>query len=252
MRANPIGTFGGTMILFAKRHEQQQEVLEKCKNTAFGCKIAGTAISYGFDEKFACFWLDDKSTAVYCLVDNVMILDGTPSDTEEAMEFLKMTGASQLICSSANADALKLSCTQSGEVLSKTACGGNFTQNEVNIREVFSLLEDSGMELDFEPFYLDLSHRLRHGTGAATTAQWGDDFAGCALISSITDNAAILSAVAVKEKYRRHGMGTRLITTVESVLQSGKIYLFKEFNENDEFYKSLGYTKEDTWACVKL
>lgn len=241
------------MILFAERHEQQQEVLNRCKSSAFGCKIAGTAVSYGFDKKFACFWFDDKSSAIYCLVDNVMILDGKPSDVYETKEFLNMAGAKQLICSKETAEFLSLSSEKSGEILSKTILdGGGFKQEEVNIREVFSLLDECGMELDFEAFYLDLSHRLRHQTGAAATACWGDDFAGCALISAITENSAIISAVAVKEKFRRHGMGSKLIGTIENALKSGKLYIFKEFGENDAFYSSLGYTLDDIWVNIKL
>lgn len=242
------------MLTLVEQKEEQQRLLQLCEKTPFGCKIASTAAAYGFDKGFSCFWLDDRSDAVFCLADDLMMISGTVLDGEETAEFLKAVGPKEIFCAVRNAETLSLPVTDSGDVLKKTAESGKEKTPDpydVDIREIYGLLEKTGMVEEFEPFYLDLSHKLRHQTALALTERSEDNLIGCAVVSAISKNAAILSALAVLPEYRRQGIGTRLARRAESCFPKKTLYVFREKDKNVEFYRELGYAKADTWVHSK-
>lgn len=244
------------MIQIAESPEEQQSLLLACRKSAFGCKIASIAAAYGFDKKFSCFWAEENAAAVYCLVDNVMIVAGMPKNAEETRSFLHMVGAKEILCALRNAELLGLPAENEGDVMQKQAESGEEAPErespEVNIREVYFLLEACEMETDFEAFYLDLSHRLRHGAAMVFTEYREETLAGCVVVSSVTESSAVISAVAVDEAFRRQGIGVELMRRAEQALAGKRLYLFKEKGRHEEFYQLLGYHKTDAWVVAEL
>lgn len=239
------------MIRLVQSEEEKRALLRLCEKTAFGCKISSIARAYGFDRSFACFWLDWDENVVYCLVDGTMLLSGTVLDGAGSRKFLHMVGAGEILCAVRNAEALGLNVLARGDVLKRRVEPGPLPSAppaSVNIREIYALLNREGMVGEFEPFYLDLSHKLRHGAALALTAPWKEGICGCAVVSSISEGAAILSALAVEKECRRRGLGTELVRRMESYFPGKTLYVFREQNKNREFYGSLGYGKTDTWV----
>lgn len=242
------------MISFVEQESGRQKLLRLCKKTAYGCKIAALAHAYGFEKGFVCFWLDVKNETVFCQTDGDMIISGTVLDREETESFLHAVGPRGILCAVKNAETLALPVTQSGDILKKKLGPGKaakFDPTAVNIRDLYNLLEETGMVEEFEPFYLDLSHKLRHGTAMTFTQRKGKELVGCVVVSAITDDAAILSAVAVKQSLRRQGIGTALIRQAEEALPGKTLYVFREKGKNREFYRQLEYTRVDTWVYSK-
>lgn len=243
------------MIRLVEREEEKRRLLSLCEKTPFGCKIASMANVYGFDRSFACFWLDTEEDVVYCLVDGAMLLSGTVIHGEAAREFLWVAGAREALCAVRNAEAMSLPPFETGDVLKRVLKPGEPPSEApppVNIREIYAVLEENGMVGEFEPFYLDLSHKLRHQGALALTVPGDDGIKGCGVVSSVSQRGAILSALAVRREFRRQGLGTQLVRRIESYFPGKTLYVFREQNKNKEFYKGLGYTKTDTWVHVKL
>ncbi len=243
------------MIRFVEKEEDQRRMLRLCEETAFGCKMGALIRSYGFDKGFACFWLEEGGPCAYCLVDGLLILSGQPGGQEEAREFLQAVGPDALIASESAARALGVMPSQQGEVLKKAAPPGEgapFPAGEAPIREIYGLLEETGLAGEFEPFYLDLSLKLRRGTALALYERRGRELAGCAVVSAISGRGAVLSALAVREKYRRQGIGSALAARAESMLPGKTLYIFREQGKNERFYRQLGYAHEDGWAYADL
>ena len=244
------------MIRLVEKEEQQRRLLALCEKTAFGCKIASLALAYGFDKGFACFWLDDQDQVVYCLADGVMLLSGTVVQEEQARSFLRAVGPQEVFCAVRNAEALGLAPLETGTVLKKlSAPGAKAPEPEGEpggIREIYGLLEDVGMAPEFEPFYLDLSHKLRHGQAWTSTRRDGQGLTGCALVSAVTKGSVVLSAVAVREDCRRQGMGSALVKEAEGAFPGKTVYVFREQGKNKEFYWGLGYLRADTWVRSQL
>ena len=242
------------MITLVEHQEQRERLRRLCEKTAFGCKIAAVVSAYGFDKGFACFWLDEATDVIFCCADDVMILSGTLGDPAEAKEFLRVTAPGVLLCAVRNAEALGCPVSETGDVLKKLLPDGEAAQrpqDEVNIRELYELLAGEGMVEEFEPFYLDLSHRLRHGAAMAFTERREGRLAGCAIVSSISESAVLLSAVAVAEPDRRRGVGSGLVRRVEAAFPGKTVYVFREKDQHREFYQKLGYAKADTWVVSK-
>ncbi len=243
------------MIALVDREEDRQRVLRLCEKTAFGCKIASVISSYGFDKGFACFWLDTGSDVVFCHADDLMVISGTVLNVDEAREFLRAVGPRTVMCAVRNAEALSLGAAESGDVLKKQLNKGEGKTPDpysVNIREVYGLLKDNDMVDEFEPFYLDFSHKLRHNAALAFTEYRGEELAGCAVISSMSKSAALLSAVVVRPEFRRQGIGSELIRRAEEAFPGKTMYVFREKEKHREFYKKLGYSKADTWVYSQL
>lgn len=243
------------MISFVEHKPEQQKLLSLCEKTAYGCKISSLIRSYGFEKGFACFWLDSNSDTVFCQSDGDMIISGTVLDGEETRAFLQVVGSAGVLCAVKNAETIHLPVTQSGDVLKKKLPDGvaeRMVPPNVNIREIYMLLEEVGMVTEFEPFYLDLSHKLRHGTALVFCRYQEEALIGCAVVSSISEDAAILSAVAVREDYRRKGIGTELVHEAETALPGKLLYVFREKDANREFYRQLDFSHADTWVYSKL
>ncbi len=242
------------MITLVEKEEDKQRLLELCGKTVFGCKIASTALCYGFDKSFACFWLDQEREVAFGLADGLMLITGTVLDPKETKEFLRAVGPKKIMCAVKNAEALSLTPTESGDVLKKQLEPGepDAIQEEVNVRGIYRLLEEAGMADEFEPFYLDLSHKLRHKGAAVVTKYVGEELAGCALVSSVAPSCAVLSGVVVSEDYRRRGIGTELVKKIEGFFPGKTMYLLREKGRHLEFYRKLGYLKTDTWVWAAL
>lgn len=242
------------MIAMTDDKDSQARLLEMCSKSPFGCKIASYAIAYGFDKKFSCFWTDNEENAVYCMIDDTLIISGTVTNPEETKEFIKVIGAKTIMCAIRNSEVLFIDPIETGDVMKKISSGISVEckSDDVSIREIFFLLEETGMTEEFESFYLDLSHKLRHDSAIIITEKIDDELAGCLVVSSITDNAAVISAVAVSGEHRRKGIGSRLIKEAEARLHDKTIYIFKEKGKNNEFYKNLGYVKQDTWITANI
>ena len=226
------------MIRLVEREAERQRLLALCEKTPFGCKISSLARAYGFDKSFASFWLDTEADVVFCLVDGVMLLSGTVLDGGPVRLFLRL-----LLPMSGNA------------LLKHFLLPGSDTPPPpmpISIRDIYALLEKTGMVDEFEPFYLDLSHKLRHGEALALTVEGVEGVAACAVVSSISKTGAILSALAVEEDCRRQGLGSGLVREMESYFPGKNLYVFREKNKHREFYKKLGYVKIDTWVYAKL
>lgn len=243
------------MIRLVEREAERQRLLALCEKTPFGCKISSLARAYGFDKSFASFWLDTEADVVFCLVDGVMLLSGTVLDGGPVRLFLRAVGAQGILCAVRNAEELGLPASQTGDVLKHFLLPGSDTPPPpmpISIRDIYALLEKTGMVDEFEPFYLDLSHKLRHGEALALTVEGVEGVAACAVVSSISKTGAILSALAVEEDCRRQGLGSGLVREMESYFPGKNLYVFREKNKHREFYKKLGYVKIDTWVYAEL
>lgn len=250
------------MISVVEKDREKRVMMDICKRSPFGCKIASIARAYGFDKRFSMFWIDGRQETVYCLVDGTMMITGTIVDAREALSFIRFSGAREITCALRNLEILGLASDEAGDILRKEIEGERRAAascEEAPIREIYALLEEAGMIKEenedddtFEAFYLDLSHRLRHGVANVVTERIEGILAGCAVISAILESTAILSAVAVREPFRGKGIGTHLVQQAEALLSGRMVYIYKESDKKELFYQKLGFTKADSWVRKSL
>lgn len=221
-----------------------------CVSSPFGCQIRSKAQAYGFHQLFAQFWTDGE--AAYGKTDGSVCIAGEITDADEARAFLSAVGTNEVVCSAENAEKLGLNITESGAILQKALRNETVhPAEEISPREIYAVLKANGMVGEFEPFYLDLSHRMRHGTvRCAGVSADGKTVAVAAAV--LGESASLISAVAVLPKFHRRGLGTAVVRKMERMLPSGTVYILREESKNEAFYDALGYKPCGAWAQGKL
>ncbi len=217
--------------------------------TVFGCRIQSTAAAYGLDEPFALFWTQGDKAAL-CKLDDTILLDAADdADFDEIIDFIRMTGAAKLLCDARTAEKVGFSVSCRGQIMvySNTKKGEAPAGFELNpsLREIHALLCESAtatfLAPEFEPFYMDMSHRIRHGAAIAAGIRQGGTLISCAICAAKTENKAIISAVAVKPEQQRKGYGRAALSALIAELQQKEIYIFRAPNENEDFYRTFGF-----------
>lgn len=234
---------------------------EFCEGNPFGCKIAGLQKAYGFSLPFARFWIQTNEsgqvTAAVSLLDGAAVLHWVDAaESDELKEFLMAIGCRTLLCDQSAALALFGGYKQAGEILLSLSsrmplaeCQPAFL-DEVPVRDVFSLLCDCGEQKpeQFEPFYLDVSHRVRHGVSLTQGVISQGRLIACALAGSITGTDAVLTAVAVHPEKQRMGLGSRMVQRLLSRLSHRNVYVLCENERAIRFYQSLSFESAGRWA----
>lgn len=117
-----------------------------------------------------------------------------------------------------------------------------------SLMELFNL--DDYNSTDFEAWYVDLSHRIRHNTAKACVLKLNDEIVSSAILSSIYNDNAIISAVRTSPEYRRLGYGSTLVSEMICDIK-GIVYLMRENGKNESFYKKLGFENTGIWRLYK-
>lgn len=235
------------MIRLVDSPRREAEFFGICRSGAFGCRLAAVARAYGFSRDFARFWVGEGGA--YGLLDGQMSLAGRPEDMEEARQFLRALGPGSVLCERELAAGLGLESALEGAVMAKPSPSGEPSVFPApRLMEVCGLLVRAGMAVSAEPFYLDLSHRIRHGAALALGEYRGGELIGCAVVSAVFEGSAVLSALAVREDIRGKGVGTQLLGRVERALPGHRLYVFRESGKNRAFYEKLGFTEAGRWS----
>lgn len=222
----------------------------------FTLRIVSAAEAYGLSTSFLDVW--QGNGCLFSRMDGVLTIAGKPdpNEIEETALFAASCGAGQIFCAPNTARALGLPLAETGPVLYRDQSDGEAPLWEEppsprGLYEILSACEGEEFPVpEFEPFYLDTSHRLRHGTAKAVVLSENGQPAACALALAVTENAALLTAVAVLPAFRRKGLGQKAVESLCQKLPGRRVFLFRSERENREFYESLGFSPWGEWGSV--
>lgn len=234
--------------------EKRFEDLKKfCRmQTIYSCRIMCLADSYGLNFDFVDFWLqyDENGSIVSAIsrLDGAYTVQTTDkSNIAEIKEFLEVIGFSSVL-SQENIFPDKI--TDTGVIMSLKSLNKTCNSNEkiiVNpdLNSVYRLLKKCSSKKftvpDYEDFILDMSHKVRHNMALCVAVQNGDDFVSAAMTVSQSESTAIIGAVATDKDFRRCGYGTLCVVSLAEMLGNRKIFIMRDRNENEKFYKSIGF-----------
>lgn len=236
--------------------EKMPDVAEE---TPFGCKIASAAAAYGLHEPFEQFWAQEGG-AVLAKIDSEALLTGAKDmNVEEIQAFLRTLDIRKLSCDEETARRLGMPAAVQGEIMvlhPEHIAKGTYADIRENPgpREIYAVLEQAESETfpvpEFEPFYMDLSFRTRHGAALSVGVNMGDRLAACAVCSAITESAAVIASVACVPGLRRHGYGRTAVAALAEKLNRKNVYIFRAEGENEEFYRFLGFEPYGHWTEI--
>ena len=206
------------------------------------CKLLAALAAYGWGTPFLHVWAQGgPARAVIARLDGEILLEAGPgADAAEVEEFLSFLGGGPLFTDQASARALGWDPRRAPRILSLCAQPGPAPAAgwDPSPRDIYALLgacrEESFPVPEFEGFFLDLSHRTRHG--AAKTAALRENgaltAAACAVYSPY---GSVVPFVAVRPGFRRAGRGARVLRALLSRVP-GPVYLVPR-DGLDAFYR---------------
>ena len=231
------------------------ELSEYKQSDIFSIRVLSLAMAYGFKYPFVSFYrqTDDNGvvTAILSSLDKVVTLSVTESaDGEELADFLSFLGFSSLFCT----DGFDLGNDYSCGVIMKSSkkielpCDYRVIDEYPHLFDLFNFIDYP--DVDFEAWYVDISHRIRHGTAKAYSVNIDDEIISSAIFSSIYNDDAVISAVQTKPEFRRMGYASALVSAMCCEIK-GTVYLMREQDKNESFYQRLGFENCGKWRMYK-
>ncbi len=188
--------------------------------------------AYGTGYNFAQFWIqyvDGEQTAVISSVDNAVTLVASDGfDENELVDFLYAIGAKSVLSNV----SLPLNLTETTDVYMRIAFGSVKVNSQISYRRMFELFDAAFDIGNFEAWYVDICHRIRHSAAYAITT---DSAAICGMIS---DDSSLITGIAVDKREAGKGIGTRLLKDYVDSCGCTKIYALVEDSIADFYIKN--------------
>ena len=225
------------------------------KDDIFFIRIMSLLKAYSTEYNFALFYkqIDENEniTAIISRLDNdYTVCHYDNFNQKELDDFFKTLGFNSILCD----EDLKLSFSYDYGITMATNKKIEKTINYAEIDEYPKLMDLFNLEdyssADFESWYVDVSHRIRHGAAKAVTLNINGEIISSGIFSSIYNNDAILTAVSTQSEFRRMGYASALVSAMVCDIK-GKVYLMRDKNKNEEFYKKLGFENIGYWRMYK-
>ncbi len=228
-----------------KRIENDDELMALPNKGIEANKIRSMYLAYGLKYDFCRFYRQDN--CFLCSLDGSFVICGDVTDINELSQFLCMNGFSDVFCSeSVGVELSKLLNAECSFVNMMKYSGNDYyvsVNTEPKLSEVYDILKD-GFDIDFEPWYLDMSHRVRHGISKCYTL----DNSATVTVQYCLNNEALISQVATKKDARGQGKASDIVKAVSSLLNPNKIYVLCE-DKLVPFYQKTGYSVVDK-KCI--
>lgn len=228
----------------------------------FACRILSLYQSYRPGLVFVDYWLvtDENGKTTGAIARNgsdFILLLTKETDTEEVSAFMRVAGASAILCSGDYSLELPSFRSVTGAVLMRDRPYGTAASctdlTESDIRAAYDLIarctDEDFCPPSFEDFYVDVNHKLRHQTMRMSGIFADGSLACVAMTVAESRDAAVLGAVACDPAYRRMGYGSQVVTHLANALigEGKKVFLHRAKNRNIGFYSGMGFCETGTW-----
>lgn len=231
------------MIRRANNPEELKNLPEKGVEAQ---KIRSLLLAYGTKYDF-CRFFTGENLVLAQLNGDFVISDFGETDFGELAEFLNFSGFSEIFCSYYLGQILEKLLDVKRESVNLMRFAGVSEKNELEIlapADAYQIIK-TGFDFEFEPWYLDMSHRVRHGVSRL----YGLD--GAALAVQYNQNGeALISQVATLPEKRGKGCARRLISAVCAELLESEIFVLCEDNLLG-FYEKIGFVPECKKCCLR-
>lgn len=237
-----------------KKIENISEITAFDNEDIYSIRILSLLKAYGTSYDFASFYkqTDDQGniTAIISRLDSDLTISYLNADHTELIEFIEVIGYSSCLC-----NGLEGYQRQYDEgIIMKTIKKAEMSIPYVEIDEYPRLMDlfdfDNYESAQFESWYVDVSHRIRHNCAKAYALKVNDEIISSAIFSSIYNDNAILTSVQTQPEFRKMGYGSMLVSEMIGDIR-GTVYLMREKDKNESFYKKLGFENTGIWRMYK-
>lgn len=198
-------------------------------------KIRALFNAYGGSYDF-CRFFRHGGTYLACLDGSFVVCDQPGADFEELAQFLGMHGFTDIFCSGSAGEALKLLINADFTPVHLMRYTGEKCGRlpvELSPSQVWDII-GSRFDIPFEPWYLDMSHRVRHGVSRCYS-----DGRAALVVQHEINGEALISQVSVRRECERQGYARALVKLVSAAI-SGEVQVICE-DDLRGFYTHCGF-----------
>lgn len=204
-------------------------------------KIRALLLSYDMKYEFCRFYCSNDLIISEMSGSFVVSEIGCYPDFDELSDFFALCGFSEIFCSEDAGKHLskRLKCkSEIVNLMRYTGCGIPYeTEHNPALSEIYEILK-SAFDIDFETWYVDMSHRIRHGISAARRIE-----NSVLVVQHNLNGEALLSQIATAPRFRNKGNAARLISAVCAELSPSTVFILCR-DDLIEFYTKIGFSKE--------
>ncbi len=228
------------------------------RDTECSARIHGLQYAYG-ETELVQFYSDEHGSCL-ALLDGVAFLDTPVNTLEEWRSFLRLLpGLSVLRTDSVAGKQLSVGLQMpcgTGKLMRFTgeAPPVDNTGSSCRLPELYQLLKSSFTTLPpFDSWYVDVSHRVRHGACHLFVIRREDIPVSAAMTVAETRRAAVIGAVVTAPDYRGQGLATRCVAGVLAQLADKRsIWIAPIDTAAERLYARLGFTLQDSGGWAEL
>ncbi len=201
-------------------------------------KIRALLHAYGTGYDFCRFFVHNGDTFLAEMNGSYVLCSGSNCDPEELAQFLRFNGCAELLCgekAGAEISAILGGRLSLINLMKFVGCAQDFeVERAPTLSEVYDII-GTVFGFEFEPWYLDMSHRIRHGVARCRK------LGGSALVIQHEINGeALISQVATLPSERGKGSASRLLSAACAELSGSAVYVLCE-DKLTAFYEKNGF-----------
>lgn len=221
-----------------RRASSEDELFRLPKRGVEAQKIRALLNAYGTKYDFCRFYVSEDF--IFCEMNGCFVLCeiAENGDIEELADFFTFGGFSEIFCTDSLGKRLGSLLRCNVEIVNLMRFSGVAERAEIEksppLGEVYEILKTS-FEIDYESWYADMSHRIRHNVAAAR--RLGDS---ALIIQHDLNGEALLSQVATLPSSRNRGNASRLISAVCAELSPSEVFVICE-DALTGFYRNIGF-----------
>ncbi len=244
------------MIRLANERDFSREITSESE-----LRICALARAYGCCVPFIRFFSDDEG-CLASIMDGVCTFYCASLPNDEWCAFLQMYSDIKIIHTDGNIGAFlagKWQCSfengsvmRLNEVSSDTALQ-SFQNGDASLREIYKVLSAAfdGFP-SFDGWYVDTSHRVRHGFCHIASERNDGELTSVAMTVAETEDVALIGGVATLLSHRGRGNASRCIRRLIGSLTQSHILITPSDEYSARLYEKLGFVPWGTWAELIL
>ncbi len=222
-------------------------------------RILGLKNAYGLSVSFLRFYADGEGS-IASVIDGFCVFHSPARPTEEWLTFLRIVPDVQCIHTNEITCELIVKSfglsAEKGLVMRLEKAQGSVIALETpQLQQLYyTLLQDvfSAVIPPFEGWYVDISHRVRHGVCHIAVKQVDGRPVSCAMTVAETDTAALVGYVATKASYRGRGYASDCINTLLRALPQSTVYISPNSMQAKTIYEKCGFSADAQWMEIRL
>lgn len=242
-----------------KKVTDENEIYDFSSNDIYSIRIKALLTAYGTGYDFAtfycCYNARNKKIAIISKLDNdftICYKNCDLEDFDEISDFIKVIGYDSFLTD--DSFIFKGNKNYDTGAVMETEKKVEISLPYAEIDEFPKLMDLYNLNdfdnWDFEAWYVDLSHRIRHKTAKAYALKVNEEIVSNAIFSSIYNGNAILTSVQTDPVFRNMGYASALVSNMICDIR-GRVYLMREKGKNESFYKKLGFENNGIWRMYK-